>query len=150
VPLAALVVLVLNDHVLKREWPGAVSGKLSDITGIIFLPLTFVALIELVRWLLGRPWLTSGSMVTACVAATIIGFAAVKGSPTVGRAYGAGLGWVRWPVMGSWRRVRVAHDLTDLWVLPSALVAEWDAYRAIRRRMPSRRVPATPGSLSPD
>jgi hypothetical protein len=31
--LAALVVLLLNDHVLKRAWPGLVTGKLSDVAG---------------------------------------------------------------------------------------------------------------------
>jgi hypothetical protein len=33
VVLAALAVLLLNDHVLKRAWPGIVTGKLSDVAG---------------------------------------------------------------------------------------------------------------------
>ena len=31
----ALVVLVLNDHVLKQAWPGLVTGKLSDVAGLV-------------------------------------------------------------------------------------------------------------------
>ena len=35
----ALVVLVLNDHVLKQAWPGPVTGKLSDVAGLVVAPL---------------------------------------------------------------------------------------------------------------
>ena len=37
VVLAALAVLLVNDHVLKRAFPGAVTGKLSDVAGPVVL-----------------------------------------------------------------------------------------------------------------
>jgi hypothetical protein len=36
-PLAALIVLILNDHVLKHACPGIVTGKLSDFAGVFLL-----------------------------------------------------------------------------------------------------------------
>ena len=40
-PLAvgSLVLLALNDHVLKQAWPGWVTGKLSDLAGLVVAPL---------------------------------------------------------------------------------------------------------------
>jgi hypothetical protein len=37
--LLAIGILLINDHVLKSAWPGAVTGKLSDIAGLVFFPL---------------------------------------------------------------------------------------------------------------
>jgi hypothetical protein len=34
----ALVVLVLNDHVLKTAYPGWITGKLSDVAGLVLAP----------------------------------------------------------------------------------------------------------------
>ena len=40
VTIAALLTLLLNDHVFKALWPGWFTGKLSDLTWVIFaLPL---------------------------------------------------------------------------------------------------------------
>ena len=36
--LLALAVLVLNDHVLKQAAPGVVTGKLSDVAGLVLAP----------------------------------------------------------------------------------------------------------------
>ncbi|MEZ0068774.1 hypothetical protein ABIA32_004808 [Streptacidiphilus sp. MAP12-20] len=36
---AGLVVLVVNDHLLKQTWPGLVTGKLSDFAGPPQAPL---------------------------------------------------------------------------------------------------------------
>ena len=38
VALAAIAVLVVNDHVLKSAYPGWLTGKLSDIAGLVFFP----------------------------------------------------------------------------------------------------------------
>ena len=39
VAVVSLVLLVLNDHLLKQAWPGAVTGKLSDVAGLVVAPL---------------------------------------------------------------------------------------------------------------
>ncbi|WP_432932755.1 hypothetical protein ACQPZZ_15820 [Microbispora sp. CA-135349] len=36
--LAAIAVLLVNDHLLKRLWPGVVTGKLSDVAGMLVAP----------------------------------------------------------------------------------------------------------------
>ena len=38
VTVLALVVLVLNDHVLKAAQPGWLTGKLSDVVGLVLAP----------------------------------------------------------------------------------------------------------------
>ena len=38
VAVVSLVLLVLNDHVLKQAWPGVVTGKLSDVAGLVVAP----------------------------------------------------------------------------------------------------------------
>ena len=68
----ALVVLVLNDHVLKTAYPGWVTGKLSDVAGLVFvdathevadsrgfaiLPLMYALMGIAVRFGGGRRWL---------------------------------------------------------------------------------------------
>ena len=48
VTLAAVVLLVVNDWVLKPRFRGSfVTGKLSDIAGLIFAPVVLSALIGL-------------------------------------------------------------------------------------------------------
>ena len=32
------MLLALNDHVLKQAWPGWVTGKLSDVAGLVVAP----------------------------------------------------------------------------------------------------------------
>src|SRR5690606_8292496 len=38
-PLAAIGLLLLNDHWLKAAFPGSITGKLSDFAGLAFFPL---------------------------------------------------------------------------------------------------------------
>ena len=52
--LAALVLLILNDHLLKDLAPGPLTGKLSDVAGLVVLPLIILGAWELVMASLGR------------------------------------------------------------------------------------------------
>ncbi|MEO8553367.1 MAG: hypothetical protein ABI678_25515 [Kofleriaceae bacterium] len=80
VALLAVVILLVNDWVLKRQFRGSfVTGKLSDIAGLVFAPVVLSALIGLV---LRKP-LTHRRLVLCC-AATAVGFALVKLYPPVG------------------------------------------------------------------
>jgi photosystem II stability/assembly factor-like uncharacterized protein len=51
--LLAVAVLIVNDHLLKSLYPSALTGKLSDVAGLYFLPylllLWLFALVELAR-----------------------------------------------------------------------------------------------------
>ena len=76
--LAALAVLLVNDFVLKRWYPGPVSGFASDAAGIVFFPLLLVAAVEtLARILPGRPWARTSWFVAATVFVAA-GFVVVK------------------------------------------------------------------------
>ena len=132
-PLAvmALTVLIVNDHVLKPRWPGLLTGKLSDIAGLVFLPLLIVSLYELGRAALRKQWLPGGRGLVAIAAAVAIGFAATKLSPAVAATYGDVLGWLRWPLIGHWSAVRISPDPTDVLCTPCA-IAGWIESRRLR------------------
>ncbi len=93
--LGAVVALVLNDHVLKRVCPSALTGKLSDLAGLFLFPV-------LVGALAGRR-----ARPVAALAAVVGGaaFAASKLSPLVAA-------WVSAHVMST------TCDPTDLIALP--------------------------------
>lgn len=128
--LGALLVLGLNDHVLKGAgWlPGAITGKLSDVAGLLVAPLV---LAWLVRARSPRGWLAVHLAVGA-------GFALVQLAPAahgleeLGRALGL--------------TVRLWPDPSDLAALP-ALVAShrWLARRAER---PSRALGTASGLVA--
>jgi hypothetical protein len=98
VTLVALVVLLVNDHVLKDRYPGPVTGKLSDVAGLIVFPPVLA---------LGLAWLRVPAAAPIAVAVTGIGFASVKLVPVLADVAG------------------VQADPTDLLALPALGVALW-------------------------
>jgi hypothetical protein len=135
VSLAAIALLIVNDHVLKAAWPGLVTGKLSDVAGLVFFPLLLAAVAQQLR-----PGLRLRPTVAACALLTALVFAAIKLSPLAGDAYRAGLGALQWPLRAVWAlvqdygvppllRVALTPDVTDLIALPAVLVAVWLASR---------------------
>jgi hypothetical protein len=57
-PMFGLALLVFNDAVLKRHWPGVISGKLSDFAVVLYFPFlvtaTFAVISQPGRLLLAR------------------------------------------------------------------------------------------------
>lgn len=45
--VAAIVLLLVNDHVLRRFWPSALTGKLGDFAWLFFIPFALAALLAL-------------------------------------------------------------------------------------------------------
>lgn len=140
-PLAAIAVLVLNDHLLKPAFPGLVTGKLSDVAGLAFFPLFLVALWELAR---SRRWSgpSSRALVVACLATGLV-FAFVKLTGPGALAYRHGLGLLQWPFRAlgavlsggsapSLHRVTLARDPSDLVALPALFLAYFAGYSRIR------------------
>lgn len=121
--LAALVVLAVNDHLLKGSGllPGAITGKLSDFAGMIVAPVLLAALLR-VRTRRG---------LLACCAAVGAVFAGINVSPAIADAWSWLMGFV-WP----WH---ITVDPTDLVALP-ALALGW---RALVPAM-TRPLPALP------
>src|SRR3712207_2662164 len=109
----ALVVLVVNDHVLKDAWPGWVTGKLSDVAGLVVAPLLLAVVLTLLR---------APQAVPVALAATGAGFTFCKTS-----AFGAAVTSDVWSLFGTPTMIRA--DVTDLLALP-ALCAAWRVHRA--------------------
>lgn len=125
VSLAALAVLLLNDHVLKTIHPGALAGKLSDLAGMVFFPLL---LIEVVSWFVTRPREGTILLVLATVGAV---FVSIQLWAPAADAYRHGLGYLQYPFRylggGAGSPAPVAHtpDGSDLLALPALMVAWW-------------------------
>jgi hypothetical protein len=123
----ALVMLILNDHVLKQAWPGLVTGKLSDFAGLVVAPL-----------LLAVPLAALGvrRSVPVAIALTGMGFVLAKTSVA-----GAAATSAVWSLTGVPTLIRA--DVTDLVALP-ALGLTWWVDRRVRRspREPWRRAVA--------
>ena len=43
--LGSVALLVLNDHLLKQAYPGWLTGKLSDVSGLVFFPVLLAMLL---------------------------------------------------------------------------------------------------------
>lgn len=94
VALVGLTLLVLNDHVLKGVGPGWLTGKLSDVAGLLFLPFLLLAVYDVVRR--GRPPGVRASVVVGV--GTGVLFAAVKLLDPVRAAAAAVAGIARAPL----------------------------------------------------
>lgn len=124
-PLMAVALLAVNDHVLKAAFHNTVTGKLSDFAGCFFLPLYVSALLSLVPRLPLRARLYAGAAVTTVLFV----------STSVSRAAAdAVCGWLS--VLAAplgYTHLRIAADPTDLIALP--LVALAVAYGLSRHRL---------------
>lgn len=134
VPLAALAVVVVNDWLLKPTIGaelGWLTGKLSDVAGVIAAPLVATAALDVLAAGLARvgvpldPTLRRWKLALA-IAVTAAGVCAVKLSTTGAvavedalRALGFG--------------ARIVVDPTDLLALPFLAVAWWQGRRALAR-----------------
>jgi hypothetical protein len=137
VTLAAVVLLVVNDWLIKPSWSGdsaartLIAGKLSDLAGLAFAPVVLSAAIGLVLALavkLGArvdPSLTRRRLLL-CIAATGAGFALVKLSPGAAEATAAALSYLGRPAA-------IMLDRTDLFALPALAIAYWIGRDELRR-----------------
>jgi hypothetical protein len=136
VTLAALGLLLLNDHVLKAAWPGPISGKLSDLAGLAFFPILLVSGWELALESKGRWRGPSAQTLALAVVVSTVGFILIKTVPSAAEAFGWILGLAQWlltvpirtlaglPVLPVVPTIVVA-DPTDLAALPAVMIAIW-------------------------
>jgi len=131
-PVVALVVLVVNDWLLKPRLAGSIgwlTGKLSDVAGLVLAPLVLTAVADLglrLAHAAGAPvdptlrrWkLAVAGAVTAAV------FVAVKLSPGAAAE-------VAWLWGHAWSGAAIIADPTDLATLPALGLAWWQGRQAI-------------------
>lgn len=135
VALAALGLLLLNDHVLKQAWPGPVTGKLSDLAGLVLFPIVLVSGWELILALAGRWRRPSLRALGLTAMATATAFALMKtdplGAAVAGQLFGLGRWLLALPVhalAGQLPPVTstiVVVDPTDLVAVPAVALAMW-------------------------
>lgn len=104
----ALVVLVLNDHVLKGAGilPPIVTGKLSDVAGLLVAPAVLAWICRARTW---RGWV-------AAHVAVGVGFTALELAPALVSGVESASAWVGLPM-------RMWPDPTDLLALPALAVS---------------------------
>ncbi|SDM33267.1 hypothetical protein SAMN04488074_12013 [Lentzea albidocapillata subsp. violacea] len=118
--VGATVVLLLNDHVFKQAWPGLVTGKLSDVAGLVVAPPVLGLLVSL--------FLADRIAAGVSVLLTGAGFAVVKLTPA-----GAEVASAAWSVVNG--PSGVLADPADLVALP-ALGLAWWAWRRVSAAPP--------------
>lgn len=140
IPLVALVVLVINDHVLKRAYPGVITGKLSDFAGLALFPLVLQGMYELALVITRRPWRPSPRVLLHCSILTGIVFISIKTWTPALDAWRYSLAALQWPVREVWAMVsgrmlpplipvQAVRDPSDLVALPSLALAWWAGRR---------------------
>jgi hypothetical protein len=113
--LIALIVLIANDRYLKAHWPGFLSGKLSDFSGMFLFPVFLFA-----TWSLFGLRRSRGAVLGAIVVSDFV-FVAVKTWPLATDAYLYLLASLGLPS-------HLVRDWTDL----SALLMNAPAYLHLR------------------
>ncbi|MFC7591115.1 hypothetical protein ACFQYP_51035 [Nonomuraea antimicrobica] len=113
-----MLVLLLNDHLLKPVWPGFVTGKLSDVAGLVVAP-------PLVALLCRRRADLAATVLTGAL------FTLVKTTETGAEAASHAWTYLAGPS-------RVLADPTDLLALPALALAWWVRGHSLRHPSSAR------------
>ena len=161
-PLAvlAVVVLVINDHVLKALVPGLLTGKLSDFAGLLFFPLLAVSAVEIAALGFRRGPPDRQRLVLGSIVATALAFVLVKATSLGTAVFAWSLGTAQWlasagPIRGDVPQpVTVATDPGDVVALAALVGAIWVArpsrsFRLRQDALPVHRRASTAVALSP-
>lgn len=143
IALVALVVVLVNDRVLKVSWSSGLSGKLSDLAGLVYFPLFAVAAAEAVRWLRRRDWQLTWRAVAKVALATGVAFIAIKCWSPAAAVYRPIVGAAVWPLhaiaslvgddgLPSFTPAPLVMDLSDLLALPMLVLPVLVARRIMR------------------
>jgi hypothetical protein len=158
-PFVSLAVLLLNDHVLKRAWPGFVTGKLSDVAGMIFFPVLLqVALLAVAPRRRGTTGSPDRVLAAACVLTAVV-FTLTKTTALGNDAYRTVWGAMQWPLRAAraiatdrpapaLAPVVLVRDTTDLLAVPFVALAYLAGRAGRRGAISGSRRRARPGSSS--
>ena len=112
VAFAALAVLVVNDHFLKATFGNALTGKLSDLAGLVLFPLVLLIGLECVLSGLGHSVEGKKTLIGICLVMTAAGFSSIQLFEQASSAYESTL-----TILGP-GRARNTMDPSDLLALP--------------------------------
>ncbi len=117
ITLGAVVLLIANDHLLRRLWPSWWTGKLGDAAWLVFAPLMLAVLIA---WLVPARLKRQEALVAALAFGLVgAGFALAKTVPAMHQAATATLA----ALTGAPSALRL--DPTDLLTLPALGIGWW-------------------------
>ncbi len=119
--LAALAILLLNDHLLKGAIAGPVTGKLSDLAGLYLAPALLATLLG-VRTSRGL-WRCAGAIGAV--------FAAINLSPTIAHMWDVSMSALLLPF-------HTTTDPTDLLALPMLAIGVWGTQVSMRAQRATR------------
>ncbi|MFN8040964.1 MAG: hypothetical protein U0Q07_17240 [Acidimicrobiales bacterium] len=143
----ALAVVIVNDRVLKAAHPSVVTGKLSDLAGLVYFPLFVVATAEALRRLRGRNgWEHTWRAVALVAVFTGAVFVAIKCWPLAAAAYAPTVGALVWPAQAVGSLIGggglpplapapLVMDPSDLVALPMLVVPVLVARRVMADRL---------------
>jgi hypothetical protein len=132
VPLLAALILTGNVWLLKpSSAPGWLTGKLSDVAGLVVAPLLLTALVDLALHAAARLGARVDDTLrawklAAAIALVAIGFAATKLWPAAADLVAGALA----SLLG---RAAIVADPTDLAALPALAIAAWQGRAALAR-----------------
>ena len=150
VSVGALILLAINDHLLKPQVAktgntvaSALTGKLSDVAGMVFFPLLLASLFEL-GGRLGRRPLRYHRLLVLSVLMVAIFFAAINLSNSMGAFYAETLGFLQWPLrllvdpggdQGAFVAVEHIVDPTDALAVVAVMIPYWIGRSSLTRKM---------------
>jgi hypothetical protein len=129
--IAAIIVLAVNDHLLKPAYGTWWTGKLSDAAGLVFAPALLAVAISLCA-----PRIRMRALIPASIATVGIGFAVVKTT-----AAGAAAASAAWTAIAG--PSVVLRDPTDLLATPALAFAWAIARRTVGRQATAAAPPET-------
>lgn len=129
VSLGAVLVMALNDHVLKAEFGTWWTGKLSDVAGLVFFPAVVAVVLAFVMPGSARPASADAfrRLVVVATAVTGVGFAWVKATESGASIASELLSAISGPGV-------ILADTTDLLALPALGLAVWVGLGVTARR----------------
>lgn len=113
-PLLAVVLTAVNDHYLKYQYPGFITGKLSDFTGLFYFPLFIAAVVVLVVRIFNKKFVFNRALLLYVITVTDIIFCVFKLNPEANAVF------VKWFSENIFL-ISAVSDPTDLIALVSSV-----------------------------
>jgi hypothetical protein len=77
-PLLAVLLTAVNDHYLKYQFPGFITGKLSDFAGLFYFPLFISAMVVLLVRLYQKEYVFNRRLLLVVIVLTDVIFCLLK------------------------------------------------------------------------